>query len=64
MTRKRLLLLFVSGCVLASLGQIAPDKVSDTDTVEAGKDTLHLDDIHKLHIELQNELKRAINKPK
>jgi hypothetical protein len=64
MTHKRLLLLFVSGCVLTSLGQVAPDKVTDPDTVEVAKDTLHLKDIRKLHVELQIELKKAINKPK
>jgi len=62
MILKKLLALFVSGCVVGSLAQVAPKKEDNTtkDKTVATIDTLQLDTIRNLHKELQNELRNAM----
>lgn len=62
MILKKLLILFASGCVvIISLGQVAPkEKAAVKDSLTTQNDTLHLDSIHLLHYEIQNELRNIM----
>jgi hypothetical protein len=62
MILKKLLILFASGCVvIISLGQVVPTKKATLkESLTVQNDTLHLDSIHYLHYEIQNELRNIM----
>lgn len=60
MIQKRLLTLFVVGCVVInSVSQVSP-KVEQKQIETASNDSVVVDSIQLMHKELQAELKRAI----
>ena len=62
MIQKKLLILFVSGCVGSLIfGQVAPKKVDDVEAVKV--DTLELDTIRMYQQQLNAELRNLIMNP-